>query len=235
MYSHLSLHQELCLQHFYNYPHDKSSQAVTHSSPFLQQEQEFVPHRFLDDSLHLHRTNFNRFSRAAGRSVITGINLLSESFQPHCSRLNCTASCRSSFHRIICKCTSRLWIYAALSVGGSFCGSIALPIDTISKNLANRKKFNDFSCLPPKTISNRRTPAFPMSTFKVSGLLICSEIYCTSSDERIFLTKVIFPMSQPVQAWINNRWVVDDFPAFEIKSLIFQTCKPFFWDFLAQT
>ena len=40
-------------------------------------------HRFLDDSLHIHRINFNKLSGAACQSVITGVNTDPSSFQPH--------------------------------------------------------------------------------------------------------------------------------------------------------
>ena len=39
---------------------------------------------FLDDSLHLHYTNFNKLSGAASKSVIIGVNTNPLSFQPHC-------------------------------------------------------------------------------------------------------------------------------------------------------
>ena len=38
---------------------------------------------FLDDSLHLHRKNFNKLSGAAFKSVIFGVNTNPSSFQPH--------------------------------------------------------------------------------------------------------------------------------------------------------
>ena len=39
---------------------------------------------FLDVSLHLHLTNFNKLSGAAAKSVIIGANIDPLSFQPHC-------------------------------------------------------------------------------------------------------------------------------------------------------
>ena len=39
---------------------------------------------FLDDSLHLHHTVFNKLSGAASKSVVIGVNTNPSSFQPHC-------------------------------------------------------------------------------------------------------------------------------------------------------
>ena len=56
---------------------------------------------FLDDSLHLHRTNFNKLSGAACKSVIIGVNTDPSSFQPHC--LGSKILLESSFQIITCK------------------------------------------------------------------------------------------------------------------------------------
>ena len=52
-----------------------SPQAVTHLRPFLQQEHTLVSHGFLEESLHLHHTNFIRVSGAATMSVIIGVTI----------------------------------------------------------------------------------------------------------------------------------------------------------------
>ena len=56
---------------------------------------------FLDDSLHLHRTNFNKLSGAAFKSVIVGVNADPPSFQPHC--LGFKLLLESFFQIITCK------------------------------------------------------------------------------------------------------------------------------------
>ena len=60
----------------------QSPQAVTHFNPFLWQEHTLVLQRFLDDSLNLHCTNFNKLSGTASKSVIIGVNVDPSSFNP---------------------------------------------------------------------------------------------------------------------------------------------------------
>ena len=63
-----------------------SPQAVTHLRPFFQHEHTLVPQGFFEESLHLHRTNFNSVSGAGAMSVIIGDRVVpsESSVQPHC-------------------------------------------------------------------------------------------------------------------------------------------------------
>ena len=66
----------------------QSPRAVTHLRPFLWQEHVFVPHGFLEVSLHLQRTNFSNVSGTGGRSVMIGFSLVPLSLQTHFSGSN---------------------------------------------------------------------------------------------------------------------------------------------------
>ena len=90
---------------------------------------------FLDESLHLHWTNWSKLCGAASLSVMTGVNTWPISFHHHCSESK-LITVRLD-HNKTCKWTCRLWKWAALSVGGSFyCLSSPLHEDTIAMNLA---------------------------------------------------------------------------------------------------
>ena len=75
-----------------------SPQAATHFSPCLRQEQLLLPHGFfVDDLHHLQRTNLNRSSGAAPRSVKIGVSWLPDTAQPHSVASNeLLDSCRQS-------------------------------------------------------------------------------------------------------------------------------------------
>ena len=51
----------------------QSPQAVAHFCPFLRQVHKLLPHGFLDDSLHLHRTNFSKPSGAESKSSLLAL------------------------------------------------------------------------------------------------------------------------------------------------------------------
>ena len=101
--SNISSSDERMFSAFLQFSPRQSPQAVTHLRPFLRQEHTLVPHRFLEESLHLHHTNLSKVSGAAAMSVMTGVSVVPSRFQPHCSGAKCMSLYVSLFQSITCK------------------------------------------------------------------------------------------------------------------------------------